>query len=40
MNTFEGKMQKEFEMKELENAKRILGMEIVRDKKNMTLFLL
>ena len=33
------KLQKEFEMKELGNARRILGMEIERDKKNETLFL-
>ena len=33
------KLQKEFEIKELENARRILGMEIERDRKNETLFL-
>ena len=34
------KLQKEFEMKELGNARKILGMEIERDRKNDTLFLL
>ena len=33
------KLQKEFEMNELGNARRILGMEIERDRKNGTLFL-
>ena len=33
------KLQKEFEMKELENARRILGKEIERDRKNEILFL-
>ena len=34
------KLLKEFDMKELGNAKIILGMEIERDKKNGILFLL
>ena len=33
------KLEKEFEMKELKNTIRILGMEIERDKKNKILFL-
>ena len=33
------KLQKEFKMKELGNARRILGIEIERDRKNGTLFL-
>ena len=32
-------LQKEFEIKELGNARKILGMEIERDKKNGILFL-
>ena len=33
------KLEKEFEMKKLRNARRILGMEIERDRKNEKLFL-